>query len=435
MNERFLKHEQNLNHRNREVRINSLKELIRGVNKGRIEHVSGETDVNNHIHTMFSFSPYSPAKAIWKSFQSGLITAGIADHYTISGADEFIKAGKTAGVVTTIGVELRADFSATELNGKRINNPDQLSIGYVTIHGIPHTKFKETEEFLLPLRKHWDDRNKLMVDRLNELMNKFDIYVSYDENVVPLGMKDEGGTITERHILYALSLQILKQYKKGEEVISFLKNKLKLKIDDRVHKYLLDENNVYYEYDIVGVLKSELLSSFYVDADKECPSVDSVIDFCRRIGAISTYCYLGDVTDSVTGDKRAQRFEDEYIDLLFDVLTKAGFNAVTYALSRNTKSQIEKIRSYCNSNNLMQISGEDINTPRQSFVGEKHKTRQFFGLYDSSWALIGHEKAATEDISRAMFSKKVIRKYPDFEERLMIYRKKGMCEAYRSMCI
>ena len=103
--------------------------------------VKGE-DINNHIHTTYSFSPYSPSKAVWRAYTAGLCTAGIMDHDSIGGAEEFIEAGKIVGLPTTIGMEMRVDFSQTPINGRRINNPDQDSIAYMAIHGIPHTQIE-----------------------------------------------------------------------------------------------------------------------------------------------------------------------------------------------------------------------------------------------------------------------------------------------------
>jgi hypothetical protein len=62
------------------------------------------------------------------------------------------------------------------------------------------------------------------------------------------------------------------------------------------------------------------LPNFYIDATEECPDVREVIALSKKIGAISAYAYLGDVGDSVTGDKKPQKFEDDYLDELFDVL-------------------------------------------------------------------------------------------------------------------
>ena len=62
------------------------------------------------------------------------------DHDSISGAREFIKAGEILGMATTIGLECRADLSGTVLRKRRINNPDQNSVAYIALHGIPHTQ-------------------------------------------------------------------------------------------------------------------------------------------------------------------------------------------------------------------------------------------------------------------------------------------------------
>lgn len=110
---------QNLNDDVLEVRLDSLRCLMRKINNGELTKPKTGKDVNNHIHTTFSFSPYSPTKAVWMAYQAGLATAGIMDHDSISGAQEFIEAGKIVGMATTIGIECRVDFSGTPLSGRR----------------------------------------------------------------------------------------------------------------------------------------------------------------------------------------------------------------------------------------------------------------------------------------------------------------------------
>lgn len=67
-------------------------------------------DVNNHIHTTFSFSPYSPTAAVFFARRAGLCTCGLMDHDSIAGAQEFLDAAKVAGMAATIGMECRASF-------------------------------------------------------------------------------------------------------------------------------------------------------------------------------------------------------------------------------------------------------------------------------------------------------------------------------------
>ena len=132
------------------VRLDALRELMRMVHDGEIEAPKQGNDVNNHIHTWYSFSPYSPSEAIWMAYSAGLKTAGIMDHDSLCGAREFIEAGKVVGIMTTIGVECRVSMKQTPLADKRINNPDQKGIAYCTIHGIPHQYIDTVIDFFKP---------------------------------------------------------------------------------------------------------------------------------------------------------------------------------------------------------------------------------------------------------------------------------------------
>ncbi len=428
MQERYKQYVNNLNNEDVNVRLDSLRKLKMGIEKGGLDAPVQGNDVNNHIHTTYSFSPYTPAKAIWMAYTSGLKTAGIMDHDSISGAREFIEAGRIIGMETTIGLECRADFSDTRLKGMRINNPDQKSVAYMAMHGIPHTQVDRATEFFKPYVIARNERNKKMTGKINSILSPFGISIDFEKDVMPLSMFHYGGSITERHILFALAKRLVDIYGKGQKLVDFLKYDLCMDIKERFQALLLDKGNEFYEYDLLGVLKSDMVAMFYIDAHKECPGVQDALKFCSSIGAISAYAYLGDVEDSVTGDKKAQKFEDDYLDIVFDVLGDLGFNAVTYMPSRNSLNQIKRLKSYCEDMGFLQISGEDINSPRQKFVCEAMRRKEFENLVESTWALIGHEKAATSNMEDAMFSKKTVGKYPDLDTRIKIYRKIGLCK-------
>ena len=89
-----------LNDKNVSVRLNALRELMKDAPPPK-----KDGSVNNHIHTTFSFSPYSPTKALYMAYKNGLSTAGIIDHDSVGGCREFIEAGKIVGLPTTIGAE------------------------------------------------------------------------------------------------------------------------------------------------------------------------------------------------------------------------------------------------------------------------------------------------------------------------------------------
>jgi len=417
-----------LNGDNPQSRLESLRKLKEAIDRGDIPKAVDKGYVNNHIHTIYSFSPYSPTKAIWMAYSAGLTTAGIMDHDSISGAKEFIEAGRIIGIATTIGVECRVDFSQTPLKGRRINNPDQHSIAYIALHGIPHTQIARVKEFFAPYTVERNKRNRQMIQKINDIFKDYNIQLDFDKEVIPLSQYHDGGSITERHLLFALSKKIVRSFGKGQKLVDFLKIDLGIDIKPKIEKYLLDENNDFYEYDLLGVLKSDLVDKIYIDATLECPDVRKVLAFAKEIGAISAYAYLGDVEDSVTGDKKSQKFEDHYIELLFEVIKDLGFDAVTYMPTRNTMDQLKRVKELCRQYDLFEISGEDINSPRQSFICQALDNPLFENLIDSTWALIGHEIAATKDISDGMFSSKTISKYSDLKKRIEVYKKIGIEE-------
>lgn len=377
--------------------------------------------VNNHIHTDFSFSPYSPAAAVRKAKEAGLATAGLMDHDTLAGAPEFRRAAVETALPVTVGLECRADFSKTRLGGRRLNNPDQISVGYVAVHAVPEKEEAALQAYFLPFIRERDKRNRLMTERLNNIMHPFGITLDYESTVLPLSRYREGGTVTERHILFGLAQGLEKKFGRGRGLCAFLSGRLNLALSGKVLGFLEDPANPYYDYDLLGVLKSGLVEQFYVDATGECPDITELCRKVREHHAILAYAYLGDVTDSVTGDKKAQLFEDGFLDLLFKELERLGFMAVTYMPSRNTPAQIERVQALCAASGLLEISGEDINSPRQSFISAASDRPAYAHLKEAAWALIGHEIACARGPEQGIFSHKAVKEHPELKTRVRYF--------------
>ena len=347
--------------------------------------------INNHIHTCHSFSPYTPTDAVYTAYMSGLATAGIVDHDTTAGAREFLEAGRIIGLPVTVGAECRIDMSATKLSGRRLNNPDQLSVAYVVMHGIPHDNIEKVDGFLAPFRAKRNIRNRGMTENINRLTGGFGITVDFDRDVLPLSVT----SVTERHLLFALAKKITARYSEPAEVVAFMKDVMGIPVSGKTEANILDGKNTpqFYEYDILGALKSNLVEKIYIPATDELPSVQEYTDMVRRFGGISAYAYLGDVGSSVTGDKKTQKFEDDYIDELAAYLASSGVDGITYMPTRNTSAQLARVRGLCEKHGLMQVSGEDVNSPRQSFIVRVMEDPEFANLIDSTHYLIRHERA------------------------------------------
>ena len=374
-----------LNAPTKEERLANLKEVL----KTTSFPPAVPQYINNHIHTTYSFSPYSPTAAVYAARMEGLCTAGIIDHDSISGAREFLEAAELIQMPVTIGMECRASMDGTALEGRRTNNPDQVGVSYMTIQSVPHDKIDEVNAFFAPYREARHRRNRAMVEKINALLDG--IQLDYDRDVLPLSEAKENGGVTERHLMYALAKKMVEKAGKGQPMVDYLSS-IGLSLSEKQKAQMLDTAYPFYEYDLLGILKSAFVPKIYIDAADECPNVRDVAKLCDKVDALLCYAYLGDVTASVTGDKKAQKFEDDYLDDVIAAIRECGIRAVTYMPTRNTPEQLERLRKLCDENGLLQVSGEDINSPRQSFVIRAMENPMFSNLIDSTWMLIRHEK-------------------------------------------
>ena len=73
-----------LNAPTKEERLENLRQVV----KTAVFPPMVPQYINNHIHTTYSFSPYSPTAAVYAARMEGLCTAGIIDPDSISGARE-----------------------------------------------------------------------------------------------------------------------------------------------------------------------------------------------------------------------------------------------------------------------------------------------------------------------------------------------------------
>ena len=345
---------------------------------------------NNHSHTIYSFSPYSPTAAVYFARSEGLNTCGIMDHDSIAGAREFRRAGKIASMGTTCGFEARVSLKDTPFADRRTNHPDQAGAAYMAFHSVPCESFDKAQKRLHALAGIRNERNRLMTDKINGIMQPYGISLSFDRDVEPISMYGQGGTVTERHLLYALGLKIIERVGK-ENVLSFLENELKIRPSEKAALRLKDTESEHFTYDLLGVLKSELNERTYIPADKEMLTLSEAVSFADEIGATLCYAYLGDIGDSVTGDKKSQKFEDDYLEELLGYLRQAGVKGVTFMPSRNTVQQLDRLMTLCDQYGFTQISGEDINSSRQSFICKELADPRFHHLVDAAWRLVKSE--------------------------------------------
>ncbi len=382
---------------------------------------------NNHIHTIYSFSPYSPAMAALKARDAGLDVAGSVDHDSIGAAGEMLDACEILGLGAVVGFEVRASFKDGPFADRKINNPDSIGYVYMTVQGIPRAAFGRVDRFLQPIRAERRRRTEQMTTDINVILQKASFRpLDFERDVLARSQAAGGGGLTERHLLAAAATSLIETCGKGEALIAALQQKFGLKIPATVAAWLTDADNPHYLYDVLGLLKSSLLDRVFIQPDeKECIPATRVIEFAGKIGAIPAYAYLGDVGESPTGDKKAEKFEDDFIEPLFEELCRMGYRAIAYMPPRNTVEQLRRVQALCARHGLMEISGVDINSSRQSFNCPELLQPEFRHLNDTTWALVAHQALVSVDSGLGIFAANSPWAALDLPERLARYAELG----------
>ena len=369
-------------------------------------------EINNHVHTIYSFSPYTPSMAALRSRDAGLGAAGSVDHDSIGAAEEMVRACETVGIGGCVGFELRVSFKkgpggrASPFAERKINNPDSRGLVYMTVQGVPSPSTPAVRAFLKPIQQRRNERNRKMVEAINAILRDARLrQLDYDRDVLAISRAADGGGVTERHLLAAVSAVLIERCGKGAALAAALGSSLGVVCAPKQASLLGDAANPHYLFDLIGILKTGFLERVFIQPDgAECVDAGLVVDFARSVGAIPAYAYLGDVGESPTGDKKAEKFEDDYLEELFDELARLGYKAVTYMPPRNTVEQLRRVQKLCAERGFMEISGVDINSSRQSFNCPEVLKPEFRHLVDTTWALIAHERLASADAALDLFS-------------------------------
>ncbi|MDR3334156.1 MAG: PHP domain-containing protein [Treponema sp.] len=366
----------------------------------------GTGEINNHIHTIYSFSPYTPSMAALQARNAGLAAAGSVDHDSIAAAPELLAACAILGIGGCVGFEVRVSFKNGPFRDRKINNPDSAGLVYMTVQGIPEPKLREAGEFLKPIRAQRLQRTRAMTEGANVLLGETGFEeIDFDRDILEPSQYANGGEITERHLLAAVAKKLIQCYGKGPALVQGLAARFGVEPGAKITALLSEPDNPHYQFDLLGILKSTVLPRIFIQPnEKECIPAGEVVNFARSIGAIPAYAYLGDVGESLTGDKKAEHFEDAYLDALFDELRHLGYQAIAYMPPRNTEEQLRRVRQLCTERGFMEISGVDINSSRQSFNCPEVLAPSCRHLVDTTWALIAHERLCSVDPRLGIFA-------------------------------
>ena len=121
--------------------------------------------IDLHTHTTVSDGGDSPAELVRRAAAAGLDSLAVTDHDNDAGCNQAVAEGAVAGVEVVRGVEISCDVEDLKERGfKPSARPTMHLLGYF----IPASR-NPLSDALAELQHHRLNRNRIIVDRLNQL--------------------------------------------------------------------------------------------------------------------------------------------------------------------------------------------------------------------------------------------------------------------------
>lgn len=392
-----------LNSKSAIVRNSTLKKLKKAEKKdSTLIPKKSENCVNLNVHTTSSFSPYTPQLGAYMAYKSGITLAGVCDFGSVSAISEFEKSCSILNMAYVSGFEMTVSH-------------DVLGDSLVSFYGINAENQKSFTAVLDEFRNACMQKSISLAENLNRKLKKFNIFIDFEKDVMPMVNYKKGGAVTLKHVYKALARKIIEINGIGKPTADFIRDKMCFDIAECDYNLLCDKNDPYYIYDLISALRSS--SKIHV-SESDYPDVQTVLDIAKQQGVICAYQYDNGpnwISSETETEKTLKEFDEK-----LDELKQLGFNAVCICaknLGINTATAFAK---RIESKEMLVILNEKTEYPRNRFDIVKLDSVSNF-VNRCAYAVLGNAISIISNPDDAMFSNKTIEKCPDFSERLAIF--------------
>jgi hypothetical protein len=291
-------------------RAEALEALI----STNVQHPDEQELVNLHCHTFFSFNAYgySPMALAWLAKHKGYKALGIVDFDVLDAVDEFLNTCERIAVRGSAGIETRVYIP--EFSSRETNSPGEPGVYYHMGIGFTSSQVPaEVAPILADMRRRADQRNRVMVERINIHLSP--LTVNYDHDVLPL---TPAGNATERHMLAAYTRAAENHY---VDPVPFWAGKLELS-DEQVRAQIVDAPK--FQNTIRAKLMKRGGVGYTQPGPDTFPNIDEVNRLIVACGALPCAAWL----DGTTSGEQA-------IEELLELLIAKGAAALNIIPDRN----------------------------------------------------------------------------------------------------
>ena len=363
-------------------------------------------EVNLNIHTNYSFSPYSPSLAAYMAYKSGVKVACACDYGTEFANEEFI------GACNTLGISALNGFEVTLFDE---NKKERL----VSFYALTPQCMQEFKPLLVTFREQCIQRAKIVCEKINKKLRKYDMSLSFEKDVYKYVKGKNGTTLTLKHVYMATAVKLEQKFGKGRKLAEFLRTTLCLDILEGEYNLLCDANDPFYRYDLISALRHNFGS---VEAGLTPPALAEYLAIAKKHGAAVAYEYNAPnnwLKNQTESEQTLCDFECE-----IENAKKMGFNVICISAKNLSASMIIDFIKAIEKREMLAVFSEKTEYPRNHFGCVAPNSCRSY-LEKCAYALLGSEISMRINAEDGLFSKKSIKKCPDFKNRLALFAQIG----------
>jgi len=310
-------------------------------------------NINNHIHTPFSFSSFSDMKEVFELAESEQIDVlGINDFYTADGFAEFKDMAFKANVFPVFNMEYIGLLKEEQAGDIRVNDPNNPGRTYLCGKAFKFP-FKLDSNYADMLGQVIDESQvqvKEMVKKTNSYFSSLGLQLNFSLSEVK--KRFAKNLVRERHLSRAIRVAVFENFSETEKRISIFEKILKMDVTEQ----LLSS-----EAGIENAIRSKLLKkggyAFVEETESSFLPVTKLVKLILNAGGIPTYpVLLDDPEGNFTG------FEGDW-EKLYKRLVSLGIYAVELIPGRNDKKILADFVNFFDEKGFIVTFGTEHNTP------------------------------------------------------------------------
>ncbi len=309
-------------------------------------------EVNNHLHTPFSFSAFKNIGQIFElAKKENINILGINDFYVMDGYKDFYDLSLKNNVFPLFNVEFIGLLEKEQQQNIRVNDPNNPGRTYFCGKGLdyPVSLSGKHKEMLASVRDESQRQVKEMINKANDFLSSIsDISLSYEEIKKDYAKE----LVRERHIATAIREKIFNHFATDEDRKAFLK-----KLYSGKESQVDINNAASLENEIRGKLLKSGGVAFVPENPKAFLSIDQVIQIILNAGGIPCYPTLLD-------DKNGNYTEyEEDPEKLYKELTAKNIYSLELIPTRNYFDNLKKFVRFFRKKGFVISFGTEHNTP------------------------------------------------------------------------